>query len=189
MPPLRPLRLPLKHNMSAPISRPVSTTPILVPNTPIAELEPLLTAHGGKWTLSADGKGLERSVKFGTFRRTRVCLRGWARRKSVCRNEESTRGTSLTQANTQVYNRAFIRLTTHKDKDSGQSGISAKDLDFARFCDGAIGDDDISTDAAVDSSWGTELTAQISEAAQKPEMAGTDEEGKEDSRDALEVGR
>ncbi|MCJ1414154.1 hypothetical protein MMC32_000479 [Xylographa parallela] len=154
--PLRPLHL-LKPTMSPPIRRPISSTPILVPHTPIAELEPLLTANGGKWTLSADGKGLERSVKFGTFRRTRV------------------------------YNRAFIRLTTHRDKDSGESGISAKDLDFARFCDGAIGDDDVSAGAAADSSWGTELTSRISEAAHVPEMAESEEEGKEDSREALGV--
>ncbi|MCJ1321683.1 hypothetical protein MMC15_007028 [Xylographa vitiligo] len=141
--------------MSSTLSRPSSpssssssttTTAILVPNTPLAELEALLTAHGGRWTLSADGKGLERRVTFRTFRRTRV------------------------------YNKAFIRLTTHKDKASGQSGISAKDLDFARFCDSAIGDDDISTETG--SRWGADLTAQISEAAHLPEMADPPGEGK-----------
>ncbi|MCJ1281208.1 hypothetical protein MMC26_000526 [Xylographa opegraphella] len=123
-PPLRPLRL-------APLPR--SIVPVLVPNTPLAELEPLLTAHGGRWTLSADGKGLERNVRFGTFGRARV------------------------------YNKTFIRLTTHRDRASGQSGISAQDLAFARFCDGAIGDDDVSADAVAGSSWGTELTARVAE--------------------------
>ena len=80
------------------------------------------------------------------------------------------------QFTAQVYNKAFIRLTTHKDKASGQSGISAKDLDFARFCDSAIGDDDISTETG--SSWGADLTAQISEPAHLPETADPPGEGK-----------
>ncbi|MCJ1394445.1 hypothetical protein MMC18_007323 [Xylographa bjoerkii] len=144
---------------TAPISREFSTYPILVPHTPLKELEPLLGDYGGKWTLSKDGKGLERHLKFKTFKRTRV------------------------------YNRAFIRLTTHKDKESGESGISAKDLDFARFCDDAVGEDDISADVAEDASWGHALTSQMSEAAQIPEMATPSDEKKKDTLDTLETSR
>ncbi|MCJ1405465.1 hypothetical protein MMC11_008693 [Xylographa trunciseda] len=138
------------------LSKAFSTKPILVPNTPLKDFEALLTDHGGKWSLSHDGKGLERTLKFKTFKRTRV------------------------------YNKAFIRLTTHKDKESGESGISAKDLDFARFCDEAIGNDDILTEGAADSSWGPELTTRVAEAAQPRETAVSTEEGSRDTVDALE---
>ncbi|MCJ1379331.1 hypothetical protein MMC17_002432 [Xylographa soralifera] len=207
---------------SAPLSRASSNiTPVLVPNTPLADLEPLLTAHGGHWALSRDGKGLERSVKFGTFRRMRVgfslFLCGevgggeWKGKGDVGRGfweggilgREGLRmradlwglvgfhrgGTQLTRVAAQVYNKAFIRLTTHRDKESGESGISTKDLDFARFCDEAIGDDDVSADAAADGSWGEELTAHVSEAGYMPEMAEAVDDGKQDVVGAWEGGR
>ncbi|MCJ1289363.1 hypothetical protein MMC34_000895 [Xylographa carneopallida] len=131
-PPTKPLTRTLSTSTT---TTPTHPTPILVPATPLAELEPLLTSHGGKWTLSADGKALERRVVFGTFRRMRV------------------------------YNKTFLRLTTHRDKASGQSGISALDLDLARFCDGAIGEDDISADGAqgMDGGWGAGLMARVLE--------------------------
>ena len=47
-----------------------------MPNTPAEDLAPLLTDCGGKWTLSKDGKGLERHLKFKTFKRTKVGVNG-----------------------------------------------------------------------------------------------------------------
>lgn len=35
-------------------------------------LEPLLHSRGGQWCLTADGKGMQRSFKFETFKRTWV---------------------------------------------------------------------------------------------------------------------
>jgi len=35
-------------------------------------LAPLLTTNGGRWTLTADGEGLEREFKFKTFAKTWV---------------------------------------------------------------------------------------------------------------------
>lgn len=38
------------------------------------DLEPLLRAQGGKWSLIESGKGVERSFKFKTFKKTWVCV-------------------------------------------------------------------------------------------------------------------
>jgi 4a-hydroxytetrahydrobiopterin dehydratase len=38
------------------------------------DLSPLLKAIGGKWVLTESGKGVERSFKFKTFKKTWVCL-------------------------------------------------------------------------------------------------------------------
>lgn len=38
-------------------------------------LAPLLTTNGGRWTLTADGQGLEREFKFKTFAKTWVSER------------------------------------------------------------------------------------------------------------------
>jgi hypothetical protein len=38
------------------------------------DLSPLLKANGGKWVLTESGKGVERSFKFKTFKKTWVCL-------------------------------------------------------------------------------------------------------------------
>ena len=38
-----------------------------------AALAPLLPAGGGRWTLTADGRALERTFKFKTFTKTWVC--------------------------------------------------------------------------------------------------------------------
>ena len=35
----------------------------------------------------------------------------------------------------QIYNRVFIRLTTHKDRRTGLSGLSELDLEMATACD------------------------------------------------------
>jgi 4a-hydroxytetrahydrobiopterin dehydratase len=40
----------------------------------IKDLEPLLKGNGGTWVLIESGKGVERSFKFKTFKKTWVCL-------------------------------------------------------------------------------------------------------------------
>ena len=42
-------------------------------------LSPLLSVSGGRWALTADGQGIERSFKFKTFAKT------WVSRSSACR--------------------------------------------------------------------------------------------------------
>jgi 4a-hydroxytetrahydrobiopterin dehydratase len=44
------------------------------PEKGITDLEPLLKSNGGKWLLLEGGKGVERSFKFKTFKKTWVCL-------------------------------------------------------------------------------------------------------------------
>lgn len=44
------------------------------PDTAGKALTPLLTSGGGRWTLTGNGEGLERTFKFKTFARTWVCL-------------------------------------------------------------------------------------------------------------------
>jgi hypothetical protein len=36
------------------------------------EVSSLLSTHGGRWTLTSEGKGLERSFRFKTFKKTWV---------------------------------------------------------------------------------------------------------------------
>jgi len=36
-------------------------------------VEPLLVDGGGQWALSRNGKGLERQIRFKTFKKTWVC--------------------------------------------------------------------------------------------------------------------
>ncbi|MCJ1476942.1 hypothetical protein MMC13_005611 [Lambiella insularis] len=95
---------------------------------------PLLRENGGKWTLSADGKGLERNVRFKGFARTRAFI------DAVCQKAEAAKH-HPEWAN--VYDRVFIHLTTHKDRATGLPGLSTKDIEMATFCDSVIGDDDI----------------------------------------------
>ncbi len=42
------------------------------PSALTASLAPLLTTNGGRWTLTADGEGLERNFQFKTFAKTWV---------------------------------------------------------------------------------------------------------------------
>lgn len=44
-------------------------------NAATEALRPLVTPEaGGRWTLTADGYGIERSFKFATFNKTWVCI-------------------------------------------------------------------------------------------------------------------
>ena len=44
------------------------------PSIGIKDVQPLLRSHGGKWILIESGKGVERSFKFKTFKKTWVCI-------------------------------------------------------------------------------------------------------------------
>ncbi|KAI1495646.1 transcriptional coactivator/pterin dehydratase [Biscogniauxia marginata] len=92
-------------------------------------LEPLLVAAGqagGRWTLTPDGEGLERSFKFKTFAKT------WDFMTAVslqCKLKNHHPEWS------NVYNTTYIRWTTHNPK-----GLSAKDVELAAICDGLARD-------------------------------------------------
>ncbi|KAH0597504.1 hypothetical protein MHUMG1_04883 [Metarhizium humberi] len=75
-------------------------------------LAPLLASSGGRWTLSSEGKALERSFKFKTFAKT------WCKLKN--HHPEWSN----------VYNTTFIRWTTHNPL-----GLSEKDVRLAGICD------------------------------------------------------
>jgi len=58
-----------------------------VPDTAKATLAPLLKSGGGRWTLTADGEGLERTFKFAGFAKTWVCFGadpGWHHICEIC---------------------------------------------------------------------------------------------------------
>ncbi|KAJ2970695.1 hypothetical protein NQ176_g8062 [Zarea fungicola] len=85
-------------------------------------LRSLITpAAGGKWTLTANGSGLERSFKFATFNKT------WDFMNAVA--TEAKRSKHHPEWSN-VYNTTFIRWTTHHPK-----GLSNKDLELALTCD------------------------------------------------------
>ncbi|EFY87560.1 hypothetical protein J3458_002138 [Metarhizium acridum] len=84
-------------------------------------LAPLLTSSGGQWTLSSEGKALERSFKFKTFAKT------WDFMTAVslqCKLKNHHPEWS------NVYNTTFIRWTTHNPL-----GLSEKDVRLAGICD------------------------------------------------------
>ncbi|KAK0751094.1 pterin 4 alpha carbinolamine dehydratase [Schizothecium vesticola] len=76
---------------------------------------------GGRWTLTADGEGVERTFRFKTFAKT------WDFMTAVslqCKLKNHHPEWS------NVFNTTFIRWTTHNPK-----GLSSKDLDLAATCD------------------------------------------------------
>ncbi|KAG0650283.1 Pterin-4-alpha-carbinolamine deHydratase [Hyphodiscus hymeniophilus] len=85
------------------------------------DLSPLLNANGGKWALSASGKGVERSFKFKTFKKTWEFMNIVAEECKVKKHHPEW---------SNVYNTTFIRWTTHSPP-----GLSEKDVLMARFCD------------------------------------------------------
>ncbi|EGX92892.1 pterin-4-alpha-carbinolamine dehydratase, putative [Cordyceps militaris CM01] len=85
-------------------------------------LRPLITPDaGGKWTLTADGYGIERSFKFATFNKTWEFMNAVA--AEAKKNKHHPEWSN-------VYNTTFIRWTTHNPK-----GLAIKDLDMATTCD------------------------------------------------------
>ncbi|TQV98842.1 hypothetical protein V2A60_007460 [Cordyceps javanica] len=91
-------------------------------NAATEALRPLITPDaGGKWTLTADGYGIERSFKFTTFNKTWEFMNAVA--AEAKKNKHHPEWSN-------VYNTTFIRWTTHNPK-----GLAIKDLDMATTCD------------------------------------------------------
>ncbi|TQS35207.1 hypothetical protein Golomagni_04381 [Golovinomyces magnicellulatus] len=80
----------------------------------------------GKWTISADGMGVERSFKFRGFKKT------WEFMSSVAA-EAAQKKHHPEWSN--IYNTVFVRWTTHSP-----AGVSEKDVIMARFCDYSAGE-------------------------------------------------
>ncbi|KAK1831324.1 transcriptional coactivator/pterin dehydratase [Podospora conica] len=83
--------------------------------------EKALSALLVRWTLTADGEGVERTFRFKTFAKT------WDFMTAVslqCKLKNHHPEWS------NVFNTTFIRWTTHSPK-----GLSSKDLDLAATCD------------------------------------------------------
>lgn len=79
----KPLRASLTSARAALLQRSYTTQPATMPveveysagedaKQMAEQLKPLLAENGGRWTLTEDGKGLERDVKFKTFKTTWV---------------------------------------------------------------------------------------------------------------------
>ncbi|KAK4043394.1 pterin 4 alpha carbinolamine dehydratase-domain-containing protein [Parachaetomium inaequale] len=84
-------------------------------------LLPLVTANGGRWTLTMEGEALEREFKFKTFAKT------WDFMTAVslqCKLKNHHPEWS------NVFNTTFIRWTTHHPR-----GLSSKDIELATLCD------------------------------------------------------
>jgi len=86
------------------------------------ELAPLLR----RWTLTADGRGVERGFRFRTFKGTWDFMNLVAAESKKARHHPEW---------SNVYNHTFIRWTTH-----APAGLSGKDLAMARFCDERAGE-------------------------------------------------
>jgi len=85
------------------------------------DLQPLLKTSGGKWTLIESGKGVERTFKFKTFKKTWEFMNIVAAECAVKKHHPEW---------SNVYNTTFIRWTTHSPP-----GLSEKDVVMARYCD------------------------------------------------------
>ncbi|KAK7704622.1 hypothetical protein SLS64_008386 [Diaporthe eres] len=83
------------------------------------ELDGLLS---NRWTLTADGQGIERSFKFKTFAKTWDFMTAVSLQCKIKNHHPEW---------SNVYNTTFIRWTTHSPP-----GLSAKDTELAALCDG-----------------------------------------------------
>ncbi|KAL1874532.1 hypothetical protein Daus18300_003551 [Diaporthe australafricana] len=82
------------------------------------ELDALL----GRWKLTEDGQGIERSFKFKTFAKTWDFMTAVSLQCKIKNHHPEW---------SNVYNTTFIRWTTHSP-----AGLSAKDTELAAICDG-----------------------------------------------------
>ncbi|KAK6007996.1 hypothetical protein QM012_004810 [Aureobasidium pullulans] len=83
-----------------------------------------LTAEGGgRWKVTDDNKGLERTFRFKTFKATWDFMNTVAAECKVQKHHPEW---------TNVFNKTHVRWTTHKPQ-----GLSSKDILMARFCDEA----------------------------------------------------
>ncbi|KAI5257114.1 transcriptional coactivator/pterin dehydratase [Aureobasidium subglaciale] len=83
----------------------------------------LTTQGGGRWKVTSDSRGLERTFRFKTFKATWDFMNTVAAECKVQKHHPEW---------TNVFNKTHVRWTTHKPL-----GISSKDVIMARFCDEA----------------------------------------------------
>ncbi|KAF8524948.1 pterin 4 alpha carbinolamine dehydratase-domain-containing protein, partial [Trichophaea hybrida] len=81
----------------------------------------LLVEGGGKWHLTSTRKGLEREFHFKTFKKTWDFMNIVASKSGKERHHPEW---------SNVYNRVFIRWTTHSPP-----GLGSQDVQMAQFCD------------------------------------------------------
>ncbi|WEW59730.1 4-alpha-hydroxytetrahydrobiopterin dehydratase [Emydomyces testavorans] len=86
-----------------------------------AGVEALLTRNGGLWQLTADGRGIEREIRFKTFSRTWAFMQRIADEAAKHRHHPEW---------TNVYNKVSVRWTTHQPQ-----GLTELDVTLARLCD------------------------------------------------------
>ncbi|KLU82733.1 hypothetical protein MAPG_01802 [Magnaporthiopsis poae ATCC 64411] len=86
-----------------------------------AQLDAALAPLLGRWVLTADGGGLERSFRFKTFAKTWDFMTAVSLQCKIKNHHPEW---------SNVYNTTFIRWTTHDPK-----GLSAKDVEMATKCD------------------------------------------------------
>lgn len=114
-----------------------------------------LTAPHGEWTLTSDGRGLERSFKFKTFKAAWAFMNDTA---EVCKTHKHHPEWS------NAYNVVYVRWTTHNPK-----GLSKKDVEMAMVCDKLSGRDDsqaISMEAQADTTGLKETAGRASNSAE-----------------------
>ncbi|RKF78628.1 putative pterin-4-alpha-carbinolamine dehydratase [Golovinomyces cichoracearum] len=75
----------------------------------------------GKWSIAADGMGVERSFKFRGFKKTWEFMNLVAAEAVQKKHHPEW---------SNIYNTVFVRWTTHSP-----AGLSEKDIIMARFCD------------------------------------------------------
>ncbi|KAH0350242.1 hypothetical protein KCU81_g2653, partial [Aureobasidium melanogenum] len=78
---------------------------------------------GGKWKVTDDNRGLERTFRFKTFKATWEFMNTVAAECKVQKHHPEW---------TNVFNKTHVRWTTHKPM-----GLSSKDVLMAKFCDDA----------------------------------------------------
>ncbi|KEQ71790.1 transcriptional coactivator/pterin dehydratase [Aureobasidium namibiae CBS 147.97] len=83
----------------------------------------LTTGGQGRWRVTDDNRGLERTFRFKTFKATWEFMNTVAAECKVQKHHPEW---------TNVFNKTHVRWTTHKP-----IGLSSKDIIMARFCDEA----------------------------------------------------
>ncbi|KAG9533712.1 hypothetical protein KCU73_g1025, partial [Aureobasidium melanogenum] len=83
----------------------------------------LTTTGGGRWKVTDDKRGLERTFRFKTFKATWDFMNTVAAECKVQKHHPEW---------TNVFNKTHVRWTTHKPM-----GLSSKDVLMAKFCDEA----------------------------------------------------
>ncbi|OGM39541.1 pterin-4-alpha-carbinolamine dehydratase, partial [Aspergillus bombycis] len=84
-------------------------------------VEGLLVRNGGLWTLTDDGLGIEREIRFPSFKKAWAFMQRVAEAAATYRHHPEW---------SNVYNKVSIRWTTHQPK-----GLTRLDVQLAQLCD------------------------------------------------------